>query len=88
MSTGAGYTYEKKEKPATERLKWYWKRTLVNKAMKHDEAVILLHLLYNETGAYDKAIDIMTARHFTFGKAEVRYMIFYVMISFIEGMVC
>lgn len=54
--------YEKEKKPATERLAVLEKN--LPTVMKHDEAVIRLLTLYNETGAYDKAIDIMTARHF------------------------
>ena len=54
--------YKLDGKPAAERL------TLMEKylstVLRHDEAVIRLLTLYNETGAYDKAIDIMGTRHF------------------------
>ncbi len=54
--------YEREKKPATERLAVLEKN--IQTVMKHDEAVIRLLTLYNETGAYDKAIDIMANRHF------------------------
>ena len=54
--------YEKNKKPATERLAILEQN--IQTVMKHDEAVMRLLTLYNETGAYDKAIDIMANRHF------------------------
>lgn len=54
--------YEKAGKPATERLALLEKN--LPTVMKHDETVIRLLTLYNETAAYDKAIDIMATRHF------------------------
>lgn len=54
--------YEKSKKPATERLAVLEKN--ISTVLKHDEAVMRLLTLYNETGAYDKAIDLMTTRHF------------------------
>lgn len=54
--------YEKAKKPVAGRLAILEKN--LPTVMKHDEAVIRLLTLYNETGAYDKAIDIMATRHF------------------------
>jgi tetratricopeptide (TPR) repeat protein len=54
--------YEQSGKPAKERL------ALLEKNLKtvtaHDDAVIRLLTLYNETGAYEKAIRILDSRHF------------------------
>ncbi len=54
--------YEKVKKPSADRLK-YMEANLPT-IMKHDDDVIRLLTLYNETGAYDKAIGIMSQRHF------------------------
>lgn len=54
--------YEKNKKPATDRLAVLEKNISI--ILKHDEAVMRLLTLYNETGAYDKAIDLMATRHF------------------------
>lgn len=54
--------YEKSKKPAAERLAVLEKNS--STILKHDEAVMRLLTLYNETGAYDKAIDLMATRHF------------------------
>ena len=54
--------YEKSKKPADERLTIL--EDNIETVMRHDDAVIRLVTLYNETGAYDKALDIMTNRHF------------------------
>ncbi|GHT29587.1 hypothetical protein AGMMS49574_06760 [Bacteroidia bacterium] len=54
--------YEQTGKPAKDRL------TLLEKnlktVLKHDDAVIRLLGLYNETGAYDKGLKILANRHF------------------------
>lgn len=54
--------YEQSGKPAKERL------TLLEKnlqtVMRHDDAVVRLLTLYNETGAPEKAIRILDNRHF------------------------
>jgi tetratricopeptide (TPR) repeat protein len=54
--------YEQSGKPAKERL------ALLEKHRKtvflHDDALIRLLTLYNETGAYDKGIKILDSRHF------------------------
>lgn len=54
--------YELNKKPTAERLALMEKN--LSTIMIHDEAVIRLLTLYNETEAYDKAIDIMANRHF------------------------
>jgi tetratricopeptide (TPR) repeat protein len=54
--------YEQTGKPAKGRL------TLLEKnlktVLKHDDAIIRLLTLYNETGAYDRGINILANRHF------------------------
>jgi tetratricopeptide (TPR) repeat protein len=54
--------YEQTGKSSKERL------TLLEKnlktALSHDDAVLRLLTLYNETGAYDKAINLLNKRHF------------------------
>ncbi len=54
--------YQRTGKPATNRLAWMQKH--LSTVMKHDDAVIRLLGLYNETGQYDKAIRILDTRHF------------------------
>ncbi len=49
-------------KPAAERLELMSKH--LDTVLKHDDAVIQLVGLYNETGNYAKAIDILGKRHF------------------------
>lgn len=49
-------------KPAAERLTMMEKN--LSTILKHDDAVIRLIGLYNETGHYQKAIDILDNRHF------------------------
>jgi tetratricopeptide (TPR) repeat protein len=54
--------YEQAGKPAKERLALLEKN--VKTVLRHDDAVIRLLTLYNETGAYDKSIRIVDQRHF------------------------
>ncbi|MDL2208301.1 DUF5107 domain-containing protein [Parabacteroides sp. OttesenSCG-928-O15] len=54
--------YEQNNKPAKERLALMEKN--LKTVLKHDDAVLRLLTLYNETGAYDKAIKILDTRHF------------------------
>lgn len=54
--------YQKAHKPTKERLEILEKN--ISTVNRHDDAVIQLLTLYNETGLYDKAIDIMDNRHF------------------------
>lgn len=54
--------YERTGKSAKERLALMEKN--INTVLKHDDAVIRLLTLYNETGGYDKAIKILDTRHF------------------------
>ena len=54
--------YEKAGKPSDERLALLEKN--LPTVLKHDEAVMRLMTLYNETGDYDKAIKIADDRHF------------------------
>ena len=54
--------YEKAHKSVTERLSLLERH--IATVMKHDEDVMRLLILYNETGAYDKAIEILSSRHF------------------------
>lgn len=54
--------YEQANKPVKERLALMEKN--MKTILKHDDAVLRLLTLYNETGAYDKAIRILDTRHF------------------------
>lgn len=54
--------YEKQGKPVAERLAVFEKN--MPTVLKHDEDVMRLLTLYNETGQYDKAIEIEKNRHF------------------------
>jgi len=54
--------YEKVRRPFAYRLKYM--EANMSTIMKHDDNVIRLLTLYNETGVYDKAINIMAKRHF------------------------
>jgi tetratricopeptide (TPR) repeat protein len=54
--------YEQNGKPAKERLSFMEKN--LKTILRHDETVIRLLTLYNETGAYDKGIRILSGRHF------------------------
>jgi tetratricopeptide (TPR) repeat protein len=54
--------YQKTGKPAKDRLALLQKN--INTVLKHDDAVIRLLGLYNETGDYDKATKILDTRHF------------------------
>ena len=54
--------YEQSGKPAKERLGILEKHRAT--VLRHDDALIRLLLLYNETGAYDKGIKILDTRHF------------------------
>jgi tetratricopeptide (TPR) repeat protein len=60
--TEIDHLYEKTGKPVRERLALMQKN--LKTVMKHDDAVIRLLGLYNETGEYDKSIRIMDSRHF------------------------
>jgi tetratricopeptide (TPR) repeat protein len=54
--------YEQTGKPVKERLALLEKNKKT--VMLHDDAVLRLLTLYNETGAYDKGIAILDTRHF------------------------
>ncbi|GHT12483.1 hypothetical protein FACS189426_15940 [Bacteroidia bacterium] len=54
--------YEQTGKPAKDRLALLEKN--LKTVLKHDDAVIRLLGLYNETGAYDKGIKILADSHF------------------------
>ena len=54
--------YERTGMPARERLARLEKS--LKTVMKHDDAVVRLLGLYNETGEYDRAIRILDSRHF------------------------
>jgi tetratricopeptide (TPR) repeat protein len=54
--------YEQSGKPAKERLALLEKN--IQTVMRHDDAVVRLLTLYNETGAPEKAIRILDNRHF------------------------
>jgi tetratricopeptide (TPR) repeat protein len=54
--------YEQTNKPVKERLNLMEKN--LNTILKHDDAVLRILALYNETEAYDKAIKILETRHF------------------------
>lgn len=54
--------YEKAGKPVAERLNILENNLFT--VMKHDEDVMRLLTLYNETGNYDKAIVVESSRHF------------------------
>ena len=54
--------YVKTGRPAKERLSFL--ETHFDTVLKHDESVLRLISAYNETGNYDKSIDILGKRHF------------------------
>jgi tetratricopeptide (TPR) repeat protein len=54
--------YERAKRPAAERLKVL--EANMPTVLKHDDDVMRLLTLYNETGQYDKATAIMNERHF------------------------
>ncbi|MDR3261661.1 MAG: DUF5107 domain-containing protein [Tannerella sp.] len=54
--------YEQTGKSPKERLALLEKN--IKTVLSHDDAVLRLLTLYNETGAYDKAINILNGRHF------------------------
>ena len=54
--------YEKTHKPARERLALLEKN--IKTVYKHDDAVVRLLMLYNETGAYNKSLALLDSRHF------------------------
>jgi tetratricopeptide (TPR) repeat protein len=54
--------YEQTNKPVKERLALLEKN--LKTVLRHDDAVLRLLTLYNETGAYDKAINLLADRHF------------------------
>ena len=62
LLTESDKIYERAGVPADVRLKRLQKN--MNTTMSHDDAVMRLLTLYNETGQYDKASDIMKKRHF------------------------
>jgi tetratricopeptide (TPR) repeat protein len=76
--------YEQTGRPEKERL------TLLEKNMKtvlrHDDAVIRLLTLYNETGAYDKAIRILDTRHFHVWEGGGQVHRIYVDAHLLKGM--
>lgn len=62
LLTESDKIFERAGVPATERLKRLTKN--MRTTMSHDDAVMRLLTLYNETGQYDKASAIMKSRHF------------------------
>lgn len=62
LLTESDKIYEQARISSTIRLKRL--EALQKTVMKHDDAVMRLLLLYNETGEYDKAIRILEDRHF------------------------
>ncbi|MDR0700019.1 MAG: DUF5107 domain-containing protein [Tannerella sp.] len=76
--------YEQAGKPAAERLALLEK----NKAtvFKHDDAVLRLLVLYNETGAYDQALKILDSRHFHVWEGGGKVHVIYVDAHLLKGM--
>jgi tetratricopeptide (TPR) repeat protein len=54
--------------------------------LKHDDAVLRLLTLYNETGAYDKAIRILDTRHFLVWEGGGQVHSIYVDSHLLKGM--
>ncbi|MDR1369746.1 MAG: DUF5107 domain-containing protein [Dysgonamonadaceae bacterium] len=76
--------YEKSGKPVEERLSVMEKNKQT--ILKHDDAVIRLLTLYNETGAYDKAIKILDTRHFHVWEGGGQVHSVYVDAHLLKGM--
>ncbi len=76
--------YEQTNKPAKERLALMEKN--LNTILKHDDAVLRLLTLYNETGAYDKAVKIMDTRHFHVWEGGGQVHSIYVDSHLLKGM--
>ncbi|MDR0431266.1 MAG: DUF5107 domain-containing protein [Tannerellaceae bacterium] len=76
--------YEKTGKPAKERLALLEKN--LKTVMKHDDAVIRLLALYNETGACDKALRILHTRHFHVWEGGGQVHNLYVDAHLLKGM--
>jgi len=76
--------YEKTGKPAKERLNLMEKN--MTTVLKHDDAVMRLLTLYNETGSYDKAISILDNRHFHVWEGGGQVHNLYVDAHLLKGM--
>lgn len=76
--------YEKAGKPAKERLALMEKN--LKTILKHDDAVLRLLTLYNETEAYDKAIKILDTRHFHVWEGGGQVHSIYVDAHLLKGM--
>lgn len=76
--------YEKTGKPVKERLALLEKNQKA--VMKHDDAVMRLLTLYNETGAYDKTIKILNDRHFHVWEGGGQVHNIYVDAHLLKGM--
>ena len=76
--------YEKTGKPAKERLAVLEKN--LKTVMKHDDAVLRLLTLYNETENYDKAIRILDTRHFHVWEGGGQVHLVYVDSHLLKGM--
>ena len=84
LMTESDKIYEKAGISSTIRLKRMEKN--LQTVMKHDDAVMRLLSLYNETGNYAKAIKIMDARHFHLWEGGGEIHVIYVNSHLLNGM--
>ncbi|MCD7936488.1 MAG: DUF5107 domain-containing protein [Tannerellaceae bacterium] len=76
--------YEQTSKPVKDRLALMEKNR--STILKHDDAVLRLLTLYNETGNYDKAIQILDERHFHVWEGGGQVHSIYVDAHLLKGM--
>lgn len=84
LMTESDKIYEKAGAPIETRLKRMEKN--LNTVMKHDDAVMRLLSIYNETGKYDKAAKIMENRHFHLWEGGGEIHTIYVNSHMLNGM--
>lgn len=84
MFTESDKLYEAAGRPVAQRLK----RLEANRktVLKHDDAVMRLLTLYNQTGQYDKAISLMDGRHFHLWEGGGEIHTIYTDSHFMKGM--
>jgi len=84
MFTESDKLYEAAGRPVAQRLK----RLEANRktVLKHDDAVMRLLTLYNQTGQYDKAIKLMDGRHFHLWEGGGQIHEIYTESHFMKGM--
>lgn len=84
LMTESDKIYEKAGAPIQTRLKRMEKN--IKTVMKHDDAVMRLLSIYNETGNYDKAAKIMDNRHFHLWEGGGEIHTIYVNSHMLNGM--